>query len=61
TVDIPPIGYYYTGREVHVMGIGEEWYHLNIDGRMGFMQQEFLEDTDQVSEYLIGPFQSPVR
>jgi hypothetical protein len=43
------------------MGIGEEWYHLNIDGRMGFMQQEFLEDTDQVSEYLIGPFQSPVR
>ena len=61
TVDIPSLGYCYTGKEVHVLGIGDEWCHLIIDGRMGFMKTQFLEDTGTVTESVIGPFQSPIR
>ena len=61
TIDIPPLGYIYTENEVHVLGIGEKWHHINADGRMGFMKREYLEDTGKVSEYVIGSFQSPLR
>ena len=61
TFDIPPLGYIYTENEVHVLGIGEEWHHINADGRMGFIKREYLEDTGKASEYMIGSFQSPLR
>lgn len=61
TVDVPPLGSYFVGKEVHVMGISEEWCHINIDGRMGFMKAENLRDAGEESEYVIGSFQSPMR
>ena len=45
----------------HVLGIGEEWCHVNFSRRMGFMKAEYLENTGEVTEYVIRPFQSPVR
>jgi len=61
TLDIPPLGYHYTGDECHVLGIGEEWRHVSFRGRLGFMKTEYLEDTEEITEYVIGPFQSPLR
>lgn len=63
TFDIPPISYYYIQdkKEVHVMGISEEWFHINVDGRMGFLKPDYLKDEEKMDEYVIGPFQSPLR
>lgn len=63
TFDIPPLSYFYVQdkKEIYVMGISEDWYHVNADGRMGFVKPDYLEDVKKTGEYVIGPVQSPVR
>lgn len=63
TVDIPAISDYciQEKKEVHVMGISDEWFHVNFFGRMGFFKAEYMKDLGKMGEYVIGSFQSPVR
>lgn len=64
TFEIPPLSndyYIQEKKEFHVMGISDEWFHVNIHGRMGFFRAEYMHDLEKTSEYVIGSFQSPVR
>lgn len=61
TFDVPPLTYCFVGEKLHVLGISEQWCHVNSGGRMGFMRAEYVKETGDITDYIIGPFQSPIR
>ncbi len=36
------LGKYYNGTQVEVLGYGEAWHHVRVDGRIGFMMGRYL-------------------
>lgn len=37
------LGKYYSGTKVEVLGIGETWYHVRVDGKIGYMMKQYLK------------------
>lgn len=37
------LGKYYNGTYVEVLGIGDTWYHVRVDGKLGFMMAKYLK------------------
>ncbi|GHU66445.1 hypothetical protein FACS1894184_04450 [Clostridia bacterium] len=45
------LGNYPRGTLVEVLGYGEEWHHVRVNGRIGFMYARYLEETSNRSNW----------
>lgn len=43
------LGRYYNGTSVEVLGVGDTWDHVRVDGKLGFMMAKYLSASQNIT------------